>query len=78
MRGGDHLYYAVLDEAVTIHLKRTGMTQNDLAVEMGMSPNTFSWKRRGIREFSFSEAEKLCGIVGITLDEAVGRDRKAS
>ena len=67
------MYYKALDEAVTLHLKRNGMTQEELASQMGMAPNTFSWKRRGIREFSLGEASRLADIVGISLDEAIGR-----
>lgn len=72
------MYYEALDEAVTLHLKRNSMTQDALAEQMKMAPNTFSWKRRGIREFSLSEASRLADIVGFSLDEATGRDdRKA-
>lgn len=71
------MYYEALDEAVTLHLKRNGLTQDALAEQMGMAPNTFSWKRRGIREFSLGEAAKLADIVGFSLDEATGRERRA-
>ena len=47
------------------------MTQAELADELGMSENSLSWKRRGIRDWNVSEAVKVCNIVGITLDEAV-------
>lgn len=67
------MYYEALDEAVTLHLKRNGMTQEELAAQMDMAPNTFSWKRRGIREFSLGEAARLADIVGVSLDEATGR-----
>lgn len=67
------MHFEKLDEAVTLHLKRTGKTQAQLAEEMGMAPNTFSWKLRGIRDFSLTEAAALCDKVGITLDEATGR-----
>ncbi|MDY3982206.1 helix-turn-helix domain-containing protein [Paraeggerthella sp. LCP19S3_G8] len=70
------MYYEALDEAVTLYLKRASMTQDALAERMGMAPNTFSWKRRGIREFSLSEASRLADIVGISLDEATGRDER--
>lgn len=73
LKGGDLLYYEKLDYAVTMYLKKSGKTQEDLAAQMGMAPNTFSWKRRGIREFSLPEASRLCDLVGMTLDEATGR-----
>lgn len=67
-----------LDEAIAAYLRRKGITQAAFAESIGMSENTLSWKRRGIREFSLSEAVKVCDIVGITLDEACGRcERKA-
>ena len=71
------MYYEAFDEAVTLYLKRNVLTQDALAAQMGMAPNTFSWKRRGIREFSLAEAAKLADIVGISLDDAVGRERRA-
>ena len=46
------------------------MTQAELADQMGMATNTFSWKRRGIREFTLTEAARLCKIIGYGLDAA--------
>ena len=63
-------YFPAIDDAITLYLKRHDMTQAQLASEMGMSENTFSWKRRGIREWGFTEASKLCDILGMTIDDA--------
>lgn len=60
-----------IDAATAAYLRRTGMTQAQLAKKMGLAPNTFSWKRRGIREFTLSEAERLCKIIGYSLDDAI-------
>lgn len=64
-------FYPALDAAIAAHLRRSGMTQAEFAEEMGMSEVTLSWKRRGIREWSMTEASRVCDIVGITLDAAV-------
>ena len=76
-RDRDKSYYPALDEAITLYLKRNNVTQAALASEMGMSENTFSWKRRGIRDWSMTEAVELCDILGITLDEAVAEPEAA-
>lgn len=66
---GDY-YYPALDEAVAVYLRRHGMTQEEFARDvMGMATNTFSWKRRGVREFTLSEATVLADAVGMTMDE---------
>lgn len=70
------MYYEALDEAVTLYMKRNGLTQEQMAEKMGMASNTFSWKRRGIREFSLGEASRLADIVGVSLDEATERVRR--
>lgn len=63
---GDY-YVPELDEAIELYLHRTKMTQADLAADMGMAENTFSWKRRGIKEFTLTEAAFLCDLVKVRL-----------
>ena len=68
---GEH-YYPALDEALAVFLHRNGMTQEEFARDvMGMAPNTFSWKRRGIREFSLSEAIAIADALGASLNELI-------
>lgn len=59
-----------LDAEIAAYLRRTGMTQAELAERMGMSENTFSWKRRGVdgKEFSMSEAIELSKLTDKSLD----------
>ncbi len=64
-------YYPAIDEAIAAYLRRKNMTQAQLASEMDMAENTFSWKRRGVRDWSLPEAARICSIVGICLDEAI-------
>lgn len=64
-------YYPAIDEAIAAYLRRNNMNQAQLASEMGMAENTFSWKRRGVRDWSLPEASRICAIVGIYLDEAI-------
>ena len=68
------MYYEALDDAVTLYRKKNGMTQEDLAKEMNMAPNTLMWKLRGERDFSLPEAMKLADMVGVTLDGMTGRE----
>lgn len=65
--------FPALDDAIALYLRRNNMTQADFAADMEMSENTLSWKRRGVREWTLSEAVKACRIVGITLDAAVAQ-----
>lgn len=72
-------FYPALDEAIAVYLRRTGMTQAEFAKELGMSEVTLSWKRRGVNEWSMSEAVRVCNILGMTLDAAVvGAQRKTA
>lgn len=64
-------FYPALDEAITLHLRRYEMSQADLAAEMDMAVNTFSWKRRGVRDFTLGETIKLCNILNIEIRDAV-------
>lgn len=72
-RGGTGEYYhPALDEALAVFLRRNGMTQEEFARNvMGMAPNTFSWKRRGVREFSLSEAIAISDAIGAPLDDLI-------
>ena len=72
------MYFSKLDEAIAAYLRRAGKTQAALADELGMSDNSLSWKRRGIREFSLSEAARLADIIGCDLDDVVMPDYRAS
>ena len=58
------MYFESIDDAITLHLRKTGKTQAQLAEEMDMAENTFSWKRRGVREFTLGEACRLATIIG--------------
>lgn len=63
--------FGTIDEAVAAYLRRTGKTQAELAEEIGMSENSLSWKRRGIREFKLSEVARLADICGFSLDDVL-------
>ena len=63
-------YHQAIDEAIELYLRRNGMTQAELAAQMEMSEPTFSWKRRGVRDFALGEASRLCDLLGIALDTA--------
>ena len=66
-------YIPAIDDAVAVYLNQHGMSQENFAkTVMGMSANSFRWKRRGEREFTISEASKLASVLGISLDRALG------
>lgn len=64
-----------LDAEIAAYLRREGITQAELAERMGMSENTFSWKRRGSmgREFSLGETARLADLMGKSIDYLCGR-----
>lgn len=63
--------FVKLDSAISEYMRENGMTQADMAEKLGMAENTFSWKRRGVREFSLSEAAKVADMTGKSLDYLV-------
>lgn len=66
-------YVQAIDDALAVYLNQHGISQDAFAKEvMGMSPNTFRWKRRGERDFSLDEATKLASTIGLSLDVALG------
>ena len=67
--------FRTIDEAVAAYLRRTGKTQAELAEEIGISENSLSWKRRGIREFKLSEVVNLADICGFSLDDVLEEAR---
>lgn len=67
------MYYPNLDLALTVYMKRVNLTQSQLAKKMPMSSNSFSWKRRGMRDWTLPEAVKIADMVGMSLDDLTGR-----
>ena len=56
---GTGMYFESLDTAIAVYLRKEHKTQEELARDLGMAPNTFSWKRRGVdgKEFSVTGVE---------------------
>lgn len=61
-----------IDNAITLFLRRSGKTQDQLADEMGVSTVTLMNKRKGLTDFKLSELVMLSKIVGLSLDELTG------
>ena len=61
------MYFENLDNEITLYLRKTGKTQAQLAEEVGMTDNTFSWKRRGVRgkEFTIGEVRRVADAIGL-------------
>lgn len=73
------MHYPKLDTALAAHQRANGLTQADMAAHVGMAENTFSWKRRGVKELSLSEATRLCDLLGASLDDVTtgARDERS-
>lgn len=65
-------YIESIDNAITLFLRRSGKTQDQLADEMGVSTVTLMNKRKGLTDFKLSELVMLSKIVGLSLDELTG------
>jgi transcriptional regulator with XRE-family HTH domain len=50
-------------------LEKSGLTQEELAEKMEVSPRTVSYWLSGIKEPSFARMIRLRGIFGVTLDD---------
>lgn len=74
------MYFKSLDEEIALYLHRTGKTQAQLAEEVGMAANTFSWKRRGERgkEFSLNEVKRVAKAIGLQSYDGIMADFKAA
>lgn len=61
------MYFENLDKEITMYLRKTGKSQAQLADEVGMAVNTFSWKRRGVRgkEFTIDEVRRVADAIGL-------------
>ena len=57
------------EERIRDYLDRTGRTREALAGDLGMSRQTLRKKTSGKIEFKLSEAVKLAGILGCTVDD---------
>lgn len=60
-----------LSKALRVYQANSGMSQRQVAKEIGMTPESLRNKLRGRTEFKLSEINRLCQMVGMTLDEAV-------
>lgn len=58
-----------VDDAVTLYLRRTGTTQNDLAARIPMSEAQFSRKRKGQADWKMTELVSLSEIVGKSISD---------
>lgn len=72
------MYYPNIDYAIALYMMRESLTQEAFAGLMGMAPNTLSWKRRGIRNWTLPESKRLADILGMSLDDLAGRQRSGA
>ena len=65
-------YHENIDNVITIYLRKTGKTQEQLANEIGLNTGeALSMKRAGKTEFKLSEVVSLCEITDTPIDTLV-------
>ena len=71
------MYFEALDDAIAVHLNKTGKTKAEFAAEIGMSTNSLRWKRNGEngKEWDLSEAALVCDAIGADLADIMARQR---
>lgn len=58
-----------VDDAITVYLRRTGITQNELAAKIPLSEVQFSRKRKGLADWKMTELFALSEQIGKRVDE---------
>ena len=71
------MYFEALDDAIAVHLNKTGKTKAEFADEIGMSTNSLRWKRNGEndKEWDLSEAARVCDVIGRDLADVMAEQR---
>ena len=62
-----------IGQSIKHHRKKRGMTQERLAIRVGVYPIYISWWETGKFFPSLCNAMSLADVFGITLDELIGR-----
>ena len=65
--------FPATEAAVAVYLKRTGMSQEELAQRIGMTDNTLRRRLNGRNDFTLPEAVRLSELLGVSLDQLAGR-----
>ncbi|MEY8229967.1 helix-turn-helix transcriptional regulator [Blautia coccoides] len=61
---------------IRAEMGRHDLTIKELAVKLGLSSNSVSFKLNGKREFTLSEIEHIANMFGCSLDYLVGHEVK--
>ena len=71
------MYFEALDDAIAVHLNKTGKTKAEFAEELGMSANSLRWKSKGEngKEWNLSEAALVCDVIGVDLADVMVEQR---
>ena len=61
-----------IDRHITNYMNETNISVQEMADTLGITTNTFRWRRSGRYEWRFDELKKLSDMTGLTLDELTG------
>lgn len=71
------MYFEALDDAIAVHLNKTGKTKAEFAAEIGMSANSLRWKSKGEnnKEWTLDEAARVCDVIGVDFVDVMVEQR---
>lgn len=63
--------HSVFDDEITLHLRRSGMTQAEFAARIPLSEVQFSRKRKGLADWKMTELVKVCEVLDKRFAEVI-------
>ena len=64
--------YERIDRHITEYMNESNTSVQEMADSLGITTNTFRWRRSGRYEWRFDELKKLSDMTGLSLDELTG------
>ena len=66
-----------IDRHISEYMEREGVSVQEMADALGITTNTFRWRRSGRYEWRLDEIKKLSEMTGLSLNELTGYDKSA-
>jgi len=63
-----------IDRHIAEYMEREGVSVQEMADTLGITTNTFRWRRSGRYEWRFDELKKISEMTGLTLNELTGME----